>query len=333
VSSFQVPYSGFERSGPSGGVLGKGQAPGKIILFGEHAVVYGRPALAVPVTQVKAEAVVELAGPDEGLLLVAEDLCEEIHFDSTQAQHPLVVAARLTLTELGLTEPPPWRVGVRSSIPIAGGLGSGAAVSAALVRALADAAGQPLSPSTVSAIVYRVEILHHGTPSGIDNSVVCYEQPIYFVRGQAPQALSIGRRFMLAIANTGTASPTRTAVADVRRAWEGETARFDVLFDRIASIVEKAKAAITGGMPEALGNLMDENQALLCAIGVSSPALDALAEAARRAGAGGAKLSGAGRGGNLIALVTAETQEAVTAAMRAAGAVSVIVTTVGNSRR
>jgi mevalonate kinase len=217
---------------------------------------------------------------------------------------------------------------VRSSIPIAGGLGSGAAVSAALARALADAAGQPLSLSALPAIVYQVEILHHGTPSGIDNSVVCYEQPVYFVRGQAPQAFSIGRSFTIAIANTGTASPTRTAVADVRRARERETARFDALFDRIASIVEKAKAAITGGIPEALGTLMDENHALLREIGVSSPELDSLAEAARRAGAGGAKLSGAGRGGNLIALVTAETREAVTSAMRAAGAPSVIVTTV-----
>jgi len=119
------------------------------------------------------------------------------------------------------------------------------------------------------------------------------------------------------------------AVADVRLAWERETSRFEALFDRIAAIVERAQAIITDGIPETLGNLMDQNHSLLQEIGVSSPALDVLAEAARRAGAGGAKLSGAGRGGNLIALVTTETQEAVTAAMRAAGAVNVIITTVG----
>lgn len=309
-------------------VLGKGQAPGKVILFGEHAVVYGRPALAVPVTQVRAEAVVEPAAPGTGLMLVAADLGEEICLEDAPPQHPLVVAARLTLAELGLSESPPWRVVVRSSIPIAGGLGSGAAVSAALARALADAAGQPLSPAALSAIVYQVEILHHGTPSGIDNSVVCYEQPVYFVRGQAPQPFLIGRSFTLAIANTGVASPTRAAVADVRSAWERETARFDALFDRIAAIVERARAAIADGNPEGLGTLMDENHALLREIGVSSPALDTLVKAARHAGAGGAKLSGAGRGGNLIALVTAETGEAVTAALRTAGAVDVIVTTV-----
>jgi mevalonate kinase len=318
---------------PVSGILGKGQAPGKVILFGEHAVVYGRPALAVPVTQVKAEAVVEPAGPGEELLLIAQDLGKEIHFNGAQPQDPLVVAARLTLAELGLAEPPPWRVVVRSSIPIASGMGSGAAVSAAVARALANAAGQPLPASALSSIVYQVEILPHGPPSGIDNSVICYEQPVYFVRGQAPSIFSISQAFTLAIANTGIASPTRAAVADVRRAWEGETARFEALFDRIASIVEQAKAAIMGGVPEALGTLMDENQALLCEMGVSSPALDNLAEAARRAGASGAKLSGAGRGGNLIALVTAETQEAVVSAMRAAGAVDVIVTAVGESQR
>jgi len=317
----------------SGVLLGKGQAPGKVILFGEHAVVYGRPALAVPVTQVRAEAFVEPAAPGEGLLLVAQDLREEIRFEGAPLHHPLVLAARLTLAKIGLTEPPPWRVVVRSSIPIASGLGSGAAVSTAIARALADAAGQPLSLSALSAIVYEVEVLHHGTPSGIDNSVICYEQPVYFVRGQPPRTFSIGRPFMLAIAYTGIPSPTRDAVADVRRAWERETARFDALFDRIAAIVQQAQSAITGGIPGSLGLLMDENHALLREIGVSAPALDVLADAARRAGAGGAKLSGAGRGGNLIALVTAETQEAVAAALRAAGAVDVIATSVGEPQR
>jgi mevalonate kinase len=321
--------SNLQKQGLSGEALGKGQASGKVILFGEHAVVYGRPALAVPLTQVKAEAIVEAAGQGTGLLIFAQDLAEEIRLEDAPAHHPLALAARLTLAELHLTTTPQWRVVVRSSIPIASGLGSGAAISAAVARALADAAGQPLSPSALSDIVYEVDKLHHGTPSGIDNSVISYEQPVYFVRGQAPHPFSVGQPFTLVIANSGIASSTRAAVADVRLAWERETPRFEALFDRIAAIVERAQAIITDGIPEALGNLMDQNHSLLQEIGVSSPALDVLAEAARRAGAGGAKLSGAGRGGNLIALVTTKTQEAVTAAMRAAGAADVIVTTVG----
>jgi mevalonate kinase len=319
-------------------VLGRGQAPGKVILFGEHAVVYGRPALAVPVTQVKAEATIEPAGPGEGLLVCAADLGETIRIESASANtdrragnyNPLGLAARLTLAALDLPQPPPWRVIVRSTIPIASGLGSGAAVSAAVARALADAAGRRLSTETLSTIVFEVDKLHHGTPSGIDNSVICYELPVYFVRGQAARVFAIGRPFTLAIANTGVASPTMAAVTDVRHAWQRETARFEALFDRIAAIVERARAAITDGMPEALGALMNDNHALLREAGVSSRELDALADAALGAGATGAKLSGAGRGGNLIALVTGETQGAVAAAMRAAGAVDVIITTVGS---
>jgi mevalonate kinase len=320
-----------------------------VILFGEHAVVYGRPALAVPVAQVQAEAVVEDGAPAGGLIIYASDLGEELALRAAPADHPLAAAVRLTLAHLGLgivSREPDWRVTIRSSIPIAGGLGSGAAVAAAIVRALADAANTPwpdrqdrqyptptlpLPPAAVSALVYEVEKLHHGTPSGIDNTVIAYEQPVYFVAGQPPQPFAIGRPFTLAIADSGIASPTRIAVADVRKAWERESARYEALFDRIAAIVEAARQAIVAGEPDRLGPLMDKNHALLAELGVSCPELERLAAAARAAGAGGAKLSGAGRGGNLIALVTADAAPAVAEALRAAGAVRVIVTEVNQT--
>jgi mevalonate kinase len=320
-------------------ILGSGRAPGKVILFGEHAVVYGRPALAVPVMQVQAEAVVEPGERGAGLTIVAADLGETITVRDAPADHPLAAAARLTLVKFGLDNPD-WRVTVRSTIPIASGMGSGAAVSAAIVRALAAARGQgsgvkgqdvAISPEEVSALVYEVERLHHGTPSGIDNTVVVYGQPVYFVRGQPPQTFTIGRPFTLAIADTGIHSPTKVAVRDVRRAWERAGTRFESLFDRIAMVVEAARSAIAAGEPERLGPLMDENHALLQAISVSSPELDALVAAARSAGALGAKLSGAGRGGNMIALVTEATAPQVAHALRAAGAVNVIVSTVRTS--
>ena len=161
-------------------------------------------------------------------------------------------------------------------------------------RQVAIASASAISPADISALVYEVERLHHGTPSGIDNTVVVYGQPVYFVRGQPPQTFRIGRPFMLAIADTGIASPTKIAVGDVRRAWEQEPARFEALFDRIAVVVEAARSAIAAGEPERLGPLMDENHALLQEIGVSCPELDALVAAALSAGALGAKLSGAG---------------------------------------
>ena len=98
----------------------------------------------------------------------------------------------------------------------------------------------------LSALVYEVERLHHGTPSGIDNTVVVYGQPVYFVRGQPPQTFHIGRPFMLAIADTGIRSPTKVAVGDVRRAWEREPARFEGLFDQVAAIVEDARIGHRG---------------------------------------------------------------------------------------
>jgi mevalonate kinase len=280
--------------------------------------------------------VVEPGEAGAGLTIVAADLGETIAVRDAPADHPLAAAARLPLVKLGLHDPD-WRLTVHSTIPIASGMGSGAAVSAAVVRALAVARGQEvaisyqlsaISPEEVSALVYAVERLHHGTPSGIDNTVVVYGQPVYFVRGQPPQTFRIGQPFMLAIADTGIHSPTKVAVGDVRRAWEREPARFEALFDRVAAIAEAARSAIAAGEPERLGPLMDENHALLREIGVSCPELDALVAAARGAGALGAKLSGGGRGGNMIALVTEAAASQVADALRAAGAVSVIVSIV-----
>ena len=305
--------------------MGMGRAPGKAILFGEHAVVYGRPALAVPVTQVQATAWVEAGAPGSGLVLDACDLGERLSLGAAPVEHPLAAAARLTLAHLSLAEPD-WRVIIHSTIPIASGLGSGAAVSAAIVRALADAAGLNIPDSDVSGLVYEVDRLHHGTPSGVDNTVIAYGQPVYFVRGRLPQPFPIGRSFGLAIADSGIPSPTRIAVGDVRRRWEAERERMEALFERVGSLVEAARRAISLGETDRLGPLMDANQALLAEIGVSCPELDALAEAARKAGAAGAKLSGSGRGGNLIALVDEDTAGPVEAALVAAGAVSVIVT-------
>ncbi len=306
--------------------LGVGVAPGKVILFGEHAVVYGRPALAAPVTQVCATATVEPGEAGEGLVIDAVNLRRRVTLDD--AGHPLAEVARLALERLGLSTPD-WRVSLRSTIPIASGLGSGAAVSAAVVRALASAAGCELAPAEVSDIVFQVEQLYHGTPSGVDNTVIAYGQPVYFMRGHPPQPFSIGRPFTLVIGDTGIPSPTKFAVGDVRTGWLQDPVRYDRWFDQVAAIVEAARQAIAGGEPDELGPLMDSNHALLAEMGVSSPKLERLVRAARAAGAGGAKLSGGGRGGNMIALVTPDTADVVVSALRAKGAVRVIVTEIG----
>lgn len=302
-------------------------ACGKVILLGEHAVVYGRPAIAVPVSQVRAEAAVEPL-PDAGdILLEAPDLGRSYWLSQADAADGIAHLVRLALKELGVPAHD-LRITVRSELPIGRGMGSGAAVSTAIVRALGRHFGADWPAEKVSALVFEAEKLYHGTPSGIDNTVIAFEAPVYFIKGQPPALLPIGAPLPLLIADTGIFSSTREVVGAVREAHARAPERYEALFDAIGELVKAARQSLEAGDLPALGRLMDENHRLLQAIGVSCPELDALVQAAKGAGALGAKLSGAGRGGNMIVLVTPERAAAVEQALRAAGAVRVIFTRV-----
>jgi mevalonate kinase len=300
-------------------------APAKIILVGEHAVVYGQPAIAVPVSSLRAVASVE-PNDHEGLRIAASDLGTTISLDE-QPDAALAVTAQMVLQALN-APPPDVTISLRSRIPMASGLGSGAAVATALARALSTALNRPLENDALNAIVYEVEKIHHGTPSGIDNSVVVYEKPIFFVRGDPITFFRVQSPFTLLIANTGIAYSTRTVVEDVRKLYEAEPQRIQRLIHKIGRRAIVARPAIAMGDLWGLGVIMSRNHVLLQQLTVSSPELDNLVSAARNAGALGAKMSGGGRGGNMIALVTAETAERVRQALLDAGATSVIETTV-----
>ena len=301
-------------------------APGKAILLGEHAVVYGRPALAVPVTLVQATATTTPAERD--FWIEAPALGRRYRLAEAEPDDVLALAVTLALGATGGGEAT-GVVRVESTIPLAAGLGSGAAVCTAVVRAVALARGQALDEAAVSALVYETEKRLHGTPSGIDNTVVAYARPVYFVRGQPPVPLLVRRELHLLIADTGRPSPTRETVGAVRALYEQDPPRYAALFDEIAGLVARARAVMEGAADEALGPLLTRNHALLAALGVSTPELEALAGAALAAGADGAKLSGGGGGGNLIALVTPATAATVEAALRAAGAVRVWASRLG----
>ena len=308
-------------------------APGKVILFGEHAVVYARPAIAVPVAKVKATATLTDAPIGTGCTIIAPDINAHVRLSSHQ-QDPLALAVRLAAEEAGIEAEPDWQFTVRSDIPIAGGMGSGAAVSAALAQAVFAHSILPdnrrPTPETVNRIVYEVEKLHHANPSGIDNTVVVYAQPVWFVRGQPPQRFDIARPFHLVIADTGIASSTAAVVSDVRRVWESDKLAYEEIFDGIGEIAADARQAIVSGEVDALGPLMRENQHLLRQLEVSSPELERLISIAENAGASGAKLSGAGRGGNLICVVEPDTVEKVRKALQAGGTAGTVVTQVGS---
>ena len=303
-------------------------ACGKVILFGEHAVVYGRPAIAVPIHDVRAQAHVEAGPPAQGIRIVAMDIGRDYLLQEADESDPLARMVRLTLDELGIEEAGDWTLILRSELPMARGLGSGAAISTAIVRALAGHFGRPMAPEAVSALVLEVEKLYHGTPSGIDNTVIAFERPIYFVKGQPPQLLSLGSSCTLLIADTGIPSSTRDVVQDVRRRWEREPAHYEALFDEIGRLAEAARTCMEAGDWAHVGEWMDDNHRLLQELDVSSPELDRLVEAAREAGALGAKLCGAGRGGHMIALVEANMTEPIRAALQRAGAARIIITTI-----
>lgn len=303
-------------------------APGKIILTGEHAVVYGRSAIAVPVWQVTATATISGAPPGAGCTIHARDVGLTLRLSDAGDDQPLALVARLALSEASLTTEPDWHIDLHSDIPIASGLGSGAALSTALVRAIFAHAGQSITAEQVSDLVYQSERFYHGTPSGIDNTVIAHAAPIWFVKGQPPAPFAAARPFTLIIADSGIRSPTKETVSDVRRAWQNDTPLYERWFDEIALIVHDARGAIEQGNLARLGELFDLNQELLVRLGVSSAPLQELVESARAAGALGAKLSGGGRGGNVIALVDEECAPRVAAAFLSAGAVRVIETTV-----
>jgi mevalonate kinase len=310
-------------------------APGKIILFGEHAVVYGQPAIAVPVNQVRARAVIS-ARPEQPrgwIHLQAPDIGLENNWENFPQDHPLIVIIKGVLNAAGIDQPPALTVRVTSTIPVAAGLGSGAAVSVAIIRALSEFLGRPFSDKEISQLAFEVEKLHHGTPSGIDNTVITYEKPVYFIKDSIEKpgkkdVFPVSKPFTIVIADTGTPSPTAAVVGDVREAWQKDRITFESLFEIAGGIVNQARAAIETGDNTALGPLMNENQDILEKIGVSSGKLALLIQAARQAGALGAKLSGAGRGGNMIALATRETAGEIANALSNAGATSTIITTV-----
>lgn len=311
----------------------EGRASGKLILFGEHAVVHGQAAIAVPLDSVQAQVTVEQSPAETGLSILIPNLEQllHVHLNDDTVDNALIYTARLVLEALGQGYPEPdLKLILRSTIPIAAGFGSGAAVSTALARALCAALKKEFDDNILNGIIYEVEKIHHGTPSGIDNTVIVYEKPIYFVKGKPFESFEVNTPFQLLVAHVGYTTPTHGTVGDVGKLYEAESSRIGKIFERIGKISQAAREIIEGKNTEQLGALMNENHALLRELTVSDETLDRICATAVEAGALGAKLSGGGRGGNLIALVTDDVRDNVEKALKAAGAVQVIHTVVGN---
>jgi mevalonate kinase len=308
-------------------------APGKIILFGEHAVVYNRPALAVPVTQVHAD--VEVSDSSRASIWInAPDVNLHAEVGTLPSDHPIAAVINKFLPH---PNPSPTgraargeglEISITSTIPVASGLGSGAAVTIALVRALSSHLKHSMTDKEVNAFAYEIEKIYHGTPSGIDNSVITYAKPVYFIAGEPIATFKVGAPFTIVIGDTGVPALTKESVGEVRKLWRINPIHLESIFDEIGQIALMARRVIESGRPDMLGELMDQNHAFLQELTVSSPELDKLVDAARKAGALGAKMSGGGRGGNMIALVEQAGAESVASALLSAGAKNTIVTIV-----
>ncbi len=217
-------------------------------------------------------------------------------------------------------EVPPIRIDAEVDSPAGAGLGCSAALGVAVVRAVAKACGELPSDETVAARALAWERVFHGNPSGVDNTMAAHGGVARYVKGEPLEPVRGRGPLRLIIGDSGEPSSTRVMVESVARQHQRDTARTEKTLDAITALVRNAELAIEAGDLRALGQLMDLNQALLSSLMLSTTALEDMCAAARGAGAAGAKLTGAGGGGCMIALVEDdETGERVRAAIEATG--------------
>ncbi|MEB3187254.1 MAG: mevalonate kinase [bacterium] len=294
-------------------------APAKLILAGEHAVLHGHPAIAVPFPALQTRVTVT-AGQDT--LTSDRYLGQRVAIAETRngPLAPLCEALREVRMWLDRMDRPwqPVEVAIHGDIPPGSGLGSSASVLVAAIRAAFAHHGSHPPVALVRQMATRAESLAHGTSSGLDPATVSAPGPIQFIKGHAPVELRIGRPFTLVVADSGRAVSTRDQVARVQARVESEPAARMVL-DRFEGLANRVAEALEYGELEALGLALDDTHEALVTLGASDDSLDGLVRVARSAGALGAKLSGAGGGGCVLALAPDGDGEAIAAAWRDLG--------------
>lgn len=257
-----------------------GTGRGKLVLCGEHAVVYGHPAIALAVDRATVVRLTRRPGPTT--------------IDSPHGDDRLLGALCTVIESEGLS------VCVDTDLPVGRGMGSSAALAVALVRARAALSGEAPDADTVYHRAMPIERAFHGNPSGVDVAVSAHGGCLWFQRGDAAgvpvrQRLVCGR-WSIVVLDSGIAGDTGQLVAGVG----ARRPEIDPVLERIGALVAEAREILCD--PRALGELLTENHGLLRRIGVSTPQLDAFVALALANGAWGAKLAGAGGGGVVIAL-------------------------------
>ena len=275
-------------------------ASAKTILFGEHAVVYGEPAIAIPLSEIRTEVKYRPeSNHSADLKIISSAFPHPAQLSELPRNSGITSLFRLLQEADILGGEPTGELEIRSQIPIASGLGSGAALSIALIRCFLKATKKKGTDEQVNHWAYQIEKIYHGNPSGIDNTVICYEKPLIFRKGDAPRLLKTPNPPLpLLVIDSGIRSETIKVVASVRESYPKNAG----IIQAIGKLTQEAISEVENGNIREVGRMMNENQLLLRALGVSSAELDNMASIALENGAIGAKLTGAGAGGNLLAL-------------------------------
>jgi mevalonate kinase len=303
-------------------------APAKIILFGEHFVVYGEPAIVVAIDRrARAEAGLR---QDKRLRFQSANLNTSCYFengvfkveqgDAKEAKlkfAPVKLAVEKVLAASGKNVG--LDITINSAIPVGAGLGSSAAVVASVTAAVSALLGLEFSKQDIFRIAFEAERVVHGTPSGVDPAIATFGGTLLFQVDTGFKPLEVKTDVPLVIGNTGVERSTKIQVEKVRETMDSFPQIADPLRKAAREIVLRAVTALQENDLETLGRLMNINHALLYGIGVSDESLEWLTNAARKAGALGAKLTGAGGGGCMVALARPERLENVSEAIMRAG--------------
>jgi len=288
--------------------MGTGKGYGKTILFGEHFVVYGLPAIASALGA-STTAEVKIV---KGSGWTVNDQRPATPGYKEKKHHQTMQSIANVINHLNInTEKQKLEITFAGDLFAASGVGASAAQCTSLARALSETFNLNLNDEKINEAAYEGEKAYHGTPSGIDNTASTYGGLIWFVKNLSGgrntiDRLESPRKMLLVIANSGITASTTEVVADVRRLKEENPEKFAKTFNEYGRLAKEAKKALLEGDIPTVGNLMNENHKMLQQITVSGEINDKLAEIALENGAIGAKMTGTGRGGLVIALAENE---------------------------
>jgi len=292
--------------------LGTGAGFGKVILFNEHFVVYGLPAIVSAIGK-KTTALVE---KKSGFGTEINDCRPETPGYKVEKSREQKESLEQMIKFMNIDiQHYHFRITLGGDLIAASGVGASAASCAAIARAFSDELSLNYADEQVNRAAFEGEKGYHGTPSGIDNTAATYGGLIWYKRDEASPVMDrmrLARPVEIVMGNTGIVADTKIVVAGVRERKEREAEKYAQIFKSATELVQQArKQLVAMDMPK-LGISMDKNHELLQQIGVSNDELDALVSIARDNGALGAKMTGTGRGGYIVALTPGmELQERV----------------------